>query len=356
MNLFNDTKLRTKKDEETFFNESTTYAFHQMTEFWTSIFIIGIMQALIIAFYGQNFLFFILTRTNLNSFLIFMAWFGPQLALCVPATLMGRQEKEKVDASFHQAQVNESNQKEENQENHNYMYHNEDTDLKKNENIKQNGESDEKRWISSHLSDLKKRKKEKQFNFLLLVCFNHVFLSSFIGFICCQKLFCFDTLYKLFGDERKFVEFCILFFDFLFMTLIADFCFWVIHLILHKPFFFSKFHYIHHQVISPTPLTTFYVHPIEHLFANLFPILIGPLLLRPNPLLVIFWLTSATFSAVRNHSRPNKNYIFVNPFFHNLHHQLVRINFSISGLFDFLTYVVKKDENFRLGLKTRIQS
>ena len=100
------------------------------------------------------------------------------------------------------------------------------------------------------------------------------------------------------------------------------------------PFFINSTKSIH-ELIEPEALTTFYVHPIEHILVNVFPILIGLLWIDPHPLLVWTWVGLSTFSAVHNHSGMQYA-MFPNPEFHDVHHQISTLNYGISGFFDLL--------------------
>lgn len=163
------------------------------------------------------------------------------------------------------------------------------------------------------------------------VVFNHVLLSSLTGYMCLNILlvsqsFAFDV------DSWNFI---LLTQQFLLLTLIADFSFWMIHILFHTPILYNHFHFLHHQIIYPEPLTTFYVHPMEHLCVNLFPIFLGPFCVRPHPFLLVFWFTNSTLSAVHNHTHSHSNF-FISSIFHLSHHRYFNINFGISGLFDFI--------------------
>jgi sterol desaturase/sphingolipid hydroxylase (fatty acid hydroxylase superfamily) len=51
--------------------------------------------------------------------------------------------------------------------------------------------------------------------------------------------------------------------------------FYTVHLLLHTRFFYEKIHKIHHCWIHPIPISTFYTHPLEQLFANILPIILS---------------------------------------------------------------------------------
>jgi len=199
-------------------------------------------------------------------------------------------------------------------------------------------------WIPAFFAhariENKKKTKKKQFTLKLFMfaILNHVFLSSVLGYWCFASSLTNENIQ--FMLERKDLEttfqlhvFWKYFFDFLGMTLIADCLFWSFHLLLHTSTLFQLFHSLHHQIIYPEPLTTFYVHPVEHILVNLFPIFLGPLILKPYPPLLLIWLTLSTFSAVENHSGNQDNF-FRNSEFHDMHHRYVNMNYGISGLFD----------------------
>ncbi len=54
--------------------------------------------------------------------------------------------------------------------------------------------------------------------------------------------------------------------------IIEDILFYIVHRIFHIQIMYQYFHKIHHQLVSPVSIGSFYVHPVEHFLCNLCPI------------------------------------------------------------------------------------
>lgn len=160
--------------------------------------------------------------------------------------------------------------------------------------------------------------------------FNHGFLSSVVGILC------FYVRPPVAAPKETPFDSLDYFWQFIACALIVDSAFYFFHRLFHKIPSLYRFHKWHHQVIYPTALTTFYVHPIEHICVNLVPILLSLVILQPDPLFAWIWIAMSIFSAVHNHS--GSNYIFLQSVeFHDHHHNQVQNgNFGVSGLFDLL--------------------
>src|SRR3989338_9280578 len=61
--------------------------------------------------------------------------------------------------------------------------------------------------------------------------------------------------------------------------LVTDFLFYWVHRLLHHKALYKHIHKQHHLVKIPVGLATDFAHPVEGLFANTIPTLLGPLLL-----------------------------------------------------------------------------
>lgn len=214
------------------------YALYQILRFWSVTFLFAILQAFVLSQFGNCFYNFFSFYISFSKLKIGLASIGPQLALFLPAFWD---------------------------------------------------------WCTTSEKENEFVKKQKKSHLYFFVFVNHIFLSSIIGYIWCKELL----------TQNDIMVPCVfwkLMTDFLKMIFITDFLFWFFHFLFHTSILYQHFHYLHHQVIYPDPLSTFYVDPIEHIFVNLVPILIAPLCIQPHSLLLIVWLTTATFSAVHNHT------------------------------------------------------
>lgn len=147
-----------------------------------------------------------------------------------------------------------------------------------------------------------------------------------------------STLYGIFFLPTHSSEwttkkiFCL---QFLFYTFLADCLFGLVHWLFHRNLFlYAWIHKHHHEVIHPTALSTFYVHPLEHLLANIVPIFAGPFLWPTDPVVLCLWVGTSVLSAVHNHS--GTDLAWWNVDWHHAHHEYGRKHFSISGLFEII--------------------
>lgn len=134
-------------------------------------------------------------------------------------------------------------------------------------------------------------------------------------------------------------------YEFIISIIFIEAGFYYVHRALHQPYFYKQIHKYHHEWQAPISLTVFYVHPIEHIFVNVLPILSGPLILQTHPLFTWFWILFSLIVAMSNHSGW---YYIVNllgpPLFHDYHHNLFIGNYGLIGLFD---YIHGTDKSFR---------
>jgi sterol desaturase/sphingolipid hydroxylase (fatty acid hydroxylase superfamily) len=108
--------------------------------------------------------------------------------------------------------------------------------------------------------------------------------------------------------------------------------FYILHRMLHCRKIYRYIHALHHSYVDPVPWSAFYCHPLEHLFANLLPISLGPLILGMNIHTIRLWTFLATVNTVIAHSgsimRP------FTPGTHDLHHSNFNVNYGTGAWMD----------------------
>lgn len=104
--------------------------------------------------------------------------------------------------------------------------------------------------------------------------------------------------------------------------------FYLVHRLLHQRQMYKWIHSVHHQYKHPVPWTAFYCHPVEHFFANLFPVFAGPIFFDLSFVMFRFWVMLATVNAVFAHTSFKKlaHCDMTNP--HRVHHLKYRVNFG----------------------------
>jgi fatty acid hydroxylase domain-containing protein 2 len=131
-------------------------------------------------------------------------------------------------------------------------------------------------------------------------------------------------------EEYKSISFPFFFF----VSYIAEeIAFYYSHRMLHTKFLF-KYHQKHHNYYNC--IATLYCSPLEFLFSNVFPTMLGPFLIGlissyPASYLY-YWNTLALLNSIWGHSpfslKPNR---YPN---HYLHHLYVNVNYGTSNLLD----------------------
>eukprot|EP01024_Parvocaulis_polyphysoides_P065963 TRINITY_DN7716_c1_g1_i2.p2 TRINITY_DN7716_c1_g1~~TRINITY_DN7716_c1_g1_i2.p2 ORF type:complete len:202 (+),score=23.83 TRINITY_DN7716_c1_g1_i2:317-922(+) len=121
--------------------------------------------------------------------------------------------------------------------------------------------------------------------------------------------------------------------SFFIYTFIEEILFFSGHIIFHRPRLYKWVHKIHHSFTAPIAVAATYAHPLENIFVNFLPLLVGPLLLGSHPLVYTFWVCFAAFNSVYTHSGydipglPMANT-------HDFHHMNFKENYGVIGLMD----------------------
>ncbi len=123
------------------------------------------------------------------------------------------------------------------------------------------------------------------------------------------------------------------------LTLVTDFCSFLIHLAMHKVPFLWEFHKIHHSATSMNPITQYRLHPIELLLNNIQGMLIFGLItgvfnylsmgnvnkwvfLGANVFSFLFFIFGANLrhSHIKFRYLNFLEYVFISPMQYQIHH------------------------------------
>jgi len=121
-------------------------------------------------------------------------------------------------------------------------------------------------------------------------------------------------------------------FDMLVFIIVEDILFYSSHRLFHHPKLYPTIHKMHHKWHSPCTISTTHAHPIEHLVANLTPLLAGPILMSSHLFSFWAWLGYGLYSTLHSHSGfhiPGGSHATE----HDIHHQLLNCNYGI-GIVD----------------------
>lgn len=122
---------------------------------------------------------------------------------------------------------------------------------------------------------------------------------------------------------------------------IADLTAWFVHKMLHKGVLWSKVHKQHHLYTSPVAIASLDAHPIEIIFWDLLPFIIGPLLLGTSPGFLGMFAIISIINTALCHSGYDVGY---DDGHHDLHHERLKCNYS-GHLSDMLFGTYVKREN-----------
>lgn len=118
-----------------------------------------------------------------------------------------------------------------------------------------------------------------------------------------------------------------------------EFMFYYSHRLMHRPWWYRRFHKQHHEYTAPFALAAIYSTPVEHLVCNLWAFLGICDIWRFHSFFVYCWIANAIMGTQTHHSGyrwPWMTILDHQPNVHDLHHQLFNVNFGNIGLLDSL--------------------
>lgn len=122
-------------------------------------------------------------------------------------------------------------------------------------------------------------------------------------------------------------------FELIICVLLEEAGFYYSHRLLHHPRIYKFIHKRHHEWTSPIAITAIYCHPVEHIFSNLVPPLLGPLILGSHTATSWLWFAIAILSTLNAHSGFHFPF-FPSPEAHDFHHLKFNQNFGVLGVLD----------------------
>lgn len=117
---------------------------------------------------------------------------------------------------------------------------------------------------------------------------------------------------------------------FIYALLAREVLFYTAHRCLHHPYLYARIHKKHHLFTAPLAFSAHYGHPIEHIFANMIPIVLPLAIIRAHILTFAVFLVTQLIETSSVHS----GYDFAASRMHDRHHEKFRVNFGAIGLMD----------------------
>lgn len=122
-------------------------------------------------------------------------------------------------------------------------------------------------------------------------------------------------------------------FELVVFTLVEEVMFYYSHRLLHNPYLYRRIHKMHHEWTAPVGVTSIYAHPIEHIFSNMLPPVVGPLLMGSHFATALLFFILALVSTTISHCGYHFPFL-PSPEAHDFHHQKFINNFGMLGVLD----------------------
>ena len=167
-------------------------------------------------------------------------------------------------------------------------------------------------------------------------CVGYVGLNEAIG-ISIQVLlrYTFGLDKSLFVISRDFPSISTIVFDFIYGLLAREISFYYLHRAFHHPRIYSYIHKRHHKFTAPMAFSAQYAHPVEHIAANIMPIVVPLALRRTNLFSFGIFTAFELWEAAADHS--GYDFVKLPPAqIHDLHHEKLRVNYGTLGIMDWI--------------------
>ncbi|XP_030067793.1 LOW QUALITY PROTEIN: fatty acid hydroxylase domain-containing protein 2-like [Microcaecilia unicolor] len=122
---------------------------------------------------------------------------------------------------------------------------------------------------------------------------------------------------------------------FIFVLIDEILFFYYSHRLFHHPKLYKHIHKKHHEWTAPVGVVSTYAHPLEHMFSNMLPVMVGPIIMGSHVAMIMLWFCLAMLSTTISHDGYHLPFL-PSTEFHEFHH-------------------LKADEGHQSGFKKCIQ-
>jgi len=136
-------------------------------------------------------------------------------------------------------------------------------------------------------------------------------------------------------DVRVLPSFHSAVFQLVVFLLVEEVLFYYLHWGLHHRRVYKYIHKQHHEWTATVAFVSLYAHPLEHLFSNLLPVAMGPLLCGSHISMAWLWSILAALNTLNSHSGYHLPF-FPSPEYHDFHHLKFTQCYGVLGILDYL--------------------
>ncbi|XP_061558191.1 fatty acid hydroxylase domain-containing protein 2 [Phycodurus eques] len=116
-------------------------------------------------------------------------------------------------------------------------------------------------------------------------------------------------------------------------SILEEVLFYYSHRLFHQPSLYKRFHKQHHEWTAPIGVVATYAHPLEYVFSNLLPVVMGPVLLGSHVSSTCMWYCLALVSTTISHCGYHLPFL-PSPEYHDFHHLRYNQCFGVFGVLD----------------------